>query len=289
MANIRFISSANVTFDLLDFNYAKLKTANFHVVSWVPEVEKKQFGEKVNRFTKKPQIFECTFYFKGDAARRKQQIDDFIYQTEQDCARISPGRIYWNEQYIEVYFNFHDTHPVDAGATWTEIKGQFYAPFPFWTQEQTLIIRPSGQSQEGFPENVKGYPESRSFVYGYEYAYPYAETAVLIDVDTAIPSDFKAVVYGPANFVQFFVSGHKYQVNYALRSGQYMVIDSRDTTPMNRKCIVVNENGSIINVFDYRDPTSLLFKKIPNGSVVLNYSRTYGIDFTVFQERSAPK
>jgi hypothetical protein len=112
---------------------------------------------------------------------------------------------------------------------------------------------------------------------------------VLIDVDTAIPSDFKAVVYGPANFVQFFVSGHKYQVNYALRSGQYMVIDSRDTTPMNRKCIVVNENGSIINVFDYRDPTSLLFKKVPNGSVVLNYSRTYGIDFTVFQERSAPK
>ena len=289
MASIRFVSSANVSFDLHNFDHAKLYKANFHKVDWIPEVEKKQFGVKINRFTKNPQIFQCTFRFKGDAAKRKQQIDDFMFQTEEDCARVSPGRIYWNQQYIEVYFNTHDTHPVDSGMTWTEIQGEFYAPFPFWIEEQTVMIRPSGQSVEGYPENVKGYPASRGLVYGYEYAYPYAATAVAIDVDTAIPSDYRAIVYGPTNFVQFYVSGHKYQVNYALRSGQYMVIDSRDTTPMNRRCIVVNENGSIINVFDYRDPSSLLFQKVPNGSVVLNYSRTYGIDFTVFQERSAPK
>lgn len=289
MANIRFVSSTNVSFNLLDFDYAKLYKANFHKVNWIPEVEKKQFGVKINRFTKNPQIFQCTFRFKGDPAKRKQQIDDFMFQTEEDCARLTPGRIYWDQQYIEVYFNTHDTHPVDSGMTWTEIQGEFYAPFPFWIEEQTLMIRPSGQSAEGYPENVKGYPVNRGLVYGYEYAYPYAATAVVINVDTAIPSDYRAIIYGPANFVQFYVSGHKYQVNFALRSGQFMVIDSRDTTPMNRRCIVVNENGSIINVFDYRDPSSLLFQKVSNGSVVLNYSRTYGIDFTVFQERSAPK
>ena len=68
-----------------------------------------------------------------------------------------------------------------------------------------------------------------------------------------------------------------------------MVIDTRDTTPMNRRAYVMNENGTIVNVFDYRDPTSLLFEKIPNGSVVLNYDRTFGIDLTIFQERSAPR
>ena len=289
MANIKYVSSSNVEFNLLSFEFAKLKTANFHKVKWTPEVEQKQFGVKINRFTKSAQTFDCTFYFKGDAAQRKQQIDDFIFQTEQDCSRLKLGRIYWDEQYIDVFFNSHDTHPVDSGMNWTEIQGQFYAPFPFWIDEQTLIIRPSESSVKGYPENVKGYPLDRSLVYGYEYAYPYASTAVVIDVDTPISSDFMAIAYGPTNQVQFFIAGHKYQVNYALRNGQYMVIDTRDTTPMNRRAYVMNENGTIVNVFDYRDPTSLLFEKIPNGSVVLDYDRTFGIDLTIFQERSAPR
>lgn len=289
MVEIKYVSSANVSFDLHSFEHAKLQKANFHQVDWVPEVEKKQFGEKVNRFTKNAQKFECTFRFKGGPAERKTLIDNFMYQTEQDCAKLKPGRIYWNDQYIDVYFNTHDTHPVDYGQTWTEIVGSFYAPFPFWVEEKTYVIRPSGQSEGGFPENVKGYPTTRSQVYGYEYSYPYAATAVVINVDSAMPSNFKAIVYGPANFVQFFIAGHKYQVNYELRSGQYMVIDSRDTTNINERCYVMNENGTKVNVFDYRDPTSLLFEKVPNGSIVLNYARTYGIDLTVYQERSAPK
>ena len=289
MVNLRFVSSANVSFNLLDFQSAKLEKANFHKVKWNPEVIERQFGTKVNRFTKEPQIFDCTFKFKGDPGKRKKQIDDFIYQTEQDVSRNKVGRLEWNNQYIEVFFTVHDTHPVGNGSAWTEIVGQFYAPFPFWIEEQTVIVRPSGQSTEGFPENVKGFPNDRNQVYGYEYAYPYAATAVMIDVDSALACNFKAVVYGPATNVQFYISGHKYQVNYSLRNGQYMVIDSRPNLPLGEKCYVMNENGSTINVFDYRDPSSLLFEKVPNGSIVLNYSRTYGIDLTIFQERSAPK
>ena len=289
MANIRFVSSEGVSFNLLDFSDAKLEKANFHQVEWIPEANEKQFGAKVNRFTKNPQLFNCTFKFAGNPAQRKIQIDNFIYQTEQDISRNKIGRIYWNNQYIEVFFTVHDTHPVGSGTAYTEIVGQYYAPFPFWIEEQSLIIRPSGQEESGFPENVKGFPNDRGQVYGYEYAYPYAATAVMIDVDSALASNFRAVVYGPTNQVQFFIAGHKYQVNYALRNGQYMVIDTRDSLPISEKCFVMNENGTTINVFDYRDPDSLLFEKVPNGSIILNYSRTYGIDLTIFQERSAPK
>ena len=68
-----------------------------------------------------------------------------------------------------------------------------------------------------------------------------------------------------------------------------MVIDTRDYLAIEDRCYVVSENGSHLNVFDYRDPESLLFHKIPPGPNVLNYARTYGIDLTLFQERSAPK
>lgn len=289
MAKLTFVSSANVKFNLHDFDSAKLKDANFHKVSWLPEYEQKQYGVKVNRFTKDAQLFDCVFKFRGSYSRRKQQIDDFIYQTEQDISRMSPGRIYWDEEYIQVYFNVHSTYPDEDDSQATIIEGQFFAPFPFWIEEQKISIFPSQGAVEGLPENVKGYPTDRDQVYGYEYAYPWASTAVLLNVDSALSSNFKAVIYGPCNFVQFYIDSHRYRVDYELRYGQYMVIDSRDTVPFDKRCYVRNENGSEVNVFDYRDPTSLLFKKIPNGHIILNYPRTYGIDLTIFQERSAPK
>lgn len=289
MPNLRYVSSEGVEFNLLSFDSTKLKKADFHSVKWAPETLSKQFGTVINRFTKAPQTFDCTFYFKGDASARKLQIDNFIYQTEKDIATMQPGRIYWDEQYIDVFLTIHDTHPVDDGKLWTEIVGQFYAAYPFWIEEKTLIIRPSEQSTSGFPENVKGYPSDRSFTYGYEYAYPYAATAVAFTADSALSSNFKAIIFGPCTGVQFFISGHKYKVDYSLRNGQYMVIDTRDYLNIEDRCYVISENGSKINVFDYRDPESLLFEKIPPGANVFNYARTYGIDLTIFQERSAPK
>jgi hypothetical protein len=289
MPNIKYVSSDGVEFNLLSFDSTKLKKADFHKVSWAPETLAKQYGTVINRFTKSAQTYDCTFYFKGNAADRKTKIDDFIYQTEKDIAVLKPGRIYWDEQYIEAYLTVHDTHPVDDGKLWTEIVGQFYCAYPFWIEEKTLIIRPSEQSTSGLPDNVKGFPEDRSFVYGYEYAYPYAGTAVAFTADSALSSNFRAIIYGPCTDVQFFIAGHKYKIDYGLRNEQYMVIDTRDYLAIEDRCYVVSENGSHLNVFDYRDPESLLFHKIPPGPNVLNYARTYGIDLTLFQERSAPK
>ena len=288
MPNIKYVSSQGVEFDLKSFDCPKLYKADFHDVSWEPEIISKQFGTVINRFTKDAQKFACSFRLKGDPTGRKNKINSFIFETERDISKMSPGRLFWDEQYIDVYFIKHDTKPIDSGMVWTEISGTFYAAFPFWILEQTLIIRPSEASTSGLPENVKGYPAESEFVYGYEYAYPYAKEAVAIKVDSALDSDFKAVIYGPATVVQFNISGHLYKVNHSLRNGQYMVIDTRDSVPMSKRCYIRSANGTETNVFNYRDPSSLLFTKIPSGNVVLNYERNYGIDLTIFQERSAP-
>lgn len=282
MPNIRFVSSQGTTFDLLSFNSAKLQKANFHKVKWVPDVVTKQYGSVVNRFTKDPQVFDCTFLFRGSPSTRKALIDALIFTTEYDISHMRLGRIYWNTQYIDCYFSVTDTHPSGYD---TEVVGQFYCPYPFWVEEQFIQIRPSDGASGDMPENVKGYKPS----YPYEYAYPWAKSATAIHVDSALDSNFKATVYGPTNEVRFAINHHMYVVNYNLRAGQIMVIDSRDTTPINERCYVINEDGTTTNVFDYRSTTSSLFEKIPPGSIVLNYTRTYGIDLTIYQERSAPK
>ena len=290
MVNLIYVSHNDVSFDLHDFASAKLEKANFHKVSWVPETIQKQYGTVVNRFTKNAQTFDCTFKFKNDPDQRKTQIDDLIFQTESDIANNSPGRIYWNNQYIDVFLCVHDCHPVDSGMTWTEVVGQFYAPFPFWIEEKNYQIDPDEDFPGYFAPDVKGYPSDRNISYAYTYSYPLSGNSGTFTVDSPLESDFRAVIYGPVNSqVRIIIDGSNYQVNYPLRMGQKMVVDSRDILPISKKCYVINEDASTTNVFDYRDPNSLIFKKIPPGTVNVTFAEPYKVDFTLFQERSAPK
>lgn len=290
MANLIFRSSNGIEFDLHDFNSAKLLKADFHSVDWVPEVTEKQYGSIINRFTKNPQKFDCTFRFKGDPAKRKEQIDNFIFETENDVAKMLPGRLYWNEQYIEVFFISHDCYPIDSGMGWTELKGTFYAFFPFWIEEKFYHISPSSPlyPEEGLPEDVKGYPTKRGYKYGYTYSYPYGVNSGVYHVDSPIGADFSVVIYGPISDFQMEISGNNYQVNYSLLTGEKMIIDSRNTLPLDKKCYVIRQNGEEVNVFDYRDPTSSIFKRLPGGDVVITCDTPYVMDIILYFERSAP-
>lgn len=288
MANIYYLSSSGKKFNLLSFDSAKLQTAKFHQVSWKPEVIKRRFGSRVSRMTKDSETIPCVFKFKGNPAQRKALIDAFIFETEWDCFHEKPGRIYWNDQYIEVYLTVHDTYPDGLGLAYTTLEASFYAPYPFWVEELQVVLRPSGESAGEFPVNVKGYPAARSYRYGYEYSYPYSPLSTYFTVDSPLDAEFKAVIYGPANNVTFYINGHKYQVNHSLRANQVMVIDSRETTPPEERCYIIYENGVIVNVFNDRATDSPLFTPISGGSAVINYSRGFGIDLTIYQERSAP-
>lgn len=290
MANIKYVSTNGIEFNLLDFDYAKLEKADFHKIKWGYESTSKQFGVIINKFKKDVQPFDCTFKFKGDPAQRKIQIDKFIFETEYDIATMHPGRIYWDEQYIEVYFISHDTYPVDSGMTWTELKGQFIAPYPFWIEEVTYHIDPSQGGVIPQRDDNKGYPTDRNMAYGYTYSYPYVGNSGTLFLDSPIGADFRTVAPGPiSDFFSITAAGHLYRVNYPLRRGQTLVVDSRDTLPLDEKCYVINENGTTTNVFDYRDPSSLLFERLPGGNVPIYADKAYKFDITLFVERSAPR
>lgn len=288
MVDLKYVSSNGIEFDLHDFDSAKLFKADFHNVAWKPEVVKKQYGTTVTRFTKDPQKYPCTFRFKGDPAKRKTQIDTFIFQCENDVAKQQPGRIVWNRQYIQGYFNQHDCYPIESGMTWTELEAEFYAPFPFWVEEQFYSIK-KGEYPSWVPKDVKGYPSDRNIRYAYTYSYPYGQGAMEYYIDSPFGADFRTIIYGPApSGVQFIVNDNLYRVNYPLRTGQKLIVDTRDTTPIDLKCIVVNPDDTIINAFDYRDPESVLFERMPGGSGSFYGYGEYDVDMTMYIERSAP-
>jgi hypothetical protein len=286
MINVTYTSSRGKVFNLLSFDSAKLEKADFNKYSWGKEVVSRQFGEIVNRFTKSAQSFDCTFKFKGSHTSRKALIEAFNFESEYDICHNAVGRITWGKCYIEGYWISADTTPVDDGGTYTQLTKTFYAPFPFWIEEQKLEIFPTMQGSED--ETTKGYVPSENR-YGYSYSYGGAPTTIYIDTDHYKDSDFKVIAYGPAPSVEWTIGTNHYKVDYALRDNQYMVIDSRQLTPPDRQLYVVNESGIITNVFDYRSSVGDIFKRFPAGKFIFNYPRTYGLQLTLFKERSEPR
>ena len=282
--NVQYVSSRGKVFNLLSFDSAKLSDANFHSYSWQHNAIKRKFGEILDCFTKDAQYFSCEFKFKGSPSYRAQLIEQFHFETEYDVTHKTPGRIIWHNDYIPCYFVESNTHPDEEGYFYTTNYGVFYAPYPFWIEEQKIEIYPTREGAE--TEDSKGYvPEDNR--YGYPYGYCGASTSVFIDIDAYSDCNFRMLAYGPAPYVQWTIGNHVYKVDYAIRENQYMVIDTRQNTPPERQCYVVNESGIITNVFNYR--VGELFKKIPSGNVILNYPRTYGLELTIFIERSEPR
>ena len=284
MAKVQYVSSRGKVFNLLSFDYAKLATANFHSYSWGRSVIKRKYGEIINEFTKDAQYFSCEFKFRGTPSRRAELIEAFHFETEYDITHKKPGKLIWNNDYIYCYFIESSTYPEEDGSQYTINQGVFYAPYPFWIEEKKVEIYPTDEGAT-LP-NAKGYVPDENR-YGYPYSYCGAPTSVFIDVDSYADCDFRMLAYGPASAVQWTIDNHVYKVDYPIRENQYMVIDSRQNTEPDRQCYVVNESGIIINVFNYR--VGEVFKKIPSGNIILNYPRTYGLELTIFIERSEPR
>lgn len=150
-----------------------------------------------------------------------------------------------------------------------------------WIVEHSIPINPM-ELEASNEDGVKKYP------YTYSYKYPGLSTKININIDHYTDSDFKMVVYGPTTSVLINIAGHPYIVDYPLNEGEYMVIDSRPYVDKKKRLYMVDAQGNTKNIFHYRNPEYSVFKKIPCGIVTISYSRTYGIDLTVFVERSEP-
>ena len=285
---ITYTSSNGTSFNLRSFDGLKLEKADFHKYSWKRNVESRRYGERLLSFGKAAQTYKCTFLFRGGIMERLAQLDAFHKATEYDITHKTPGRIKWGIDYIDCYIVESDTGPKDDGSAYTKNDVTIYCPSPFWIEEVTTLIMPTTQ---GSRATDKGYAADRTIPnsYPYSYSYPYAPNAVFIDVDHFTESPFKLIVYGPCTDVSINISGNIYKVDHQVLRNQYMVIDSREDIPANRKCYIVSESGIITNTFDYRDPQYELFKPVPAGDVIVTFERTHSAELTLFLQRSEPR
>lgn len=274
--------SGNSGKEILFNNYEiGIGSGNPYFTKWKYTGTQKQFGIDITQFEKDPVTLPIVFRFRGSKRSIKENEKLFFEECEKDILQMKAGTFCVNDWKLKGYFIERETSPSEEFYG-DDMSTTFLAPYPFWIEEQDITISPIIKSITSDEEGLKTYP------YTYPYTYPTSRTQVAVNIDHYMESDFQMKVYGATDSVHVNIAGHPYIVEYPLDEGEYMVIDSRPYVAKDKRLYVVKNDGKAVNVFHYRDTEHSVFQKIPAGSIIIDYSRTYGIDLTIFKERSEP-
>lgn len=278
--NLIYIGSSGQEFNLMADDI-RLRTASFFRAKWKPDVNKKQFGVSISRWTKEPLQYEMELIFSGSVEARKEALTAFWSSTETDVLTGVPGVLKYQNAYLEGFFIESDTEPT-ANQRWTAHTVIFYAPVPFWVTEQKVVVNPlSGGGESGQYKTYDG-----GYSYDGGYYYPVMQNDVIVNTGHYTVSDFRLAIYGPTTNVAITMADNLYQVNHAVGAGEIMIIDSRQSQPIDRKCYLIGAGGQVTNIFNSRIGT--LFNKLPGGDWPILYTREYPIELTIYKRRSVP-
>lgn len=269
---ITYVASSGNRYDLISGGI-RHRDANYHAWEWGVEGTKLQYGYRVADFSRAPAEYTTELLFYGPETTRRALISALHDDFERDIRNKTPGRLYWGDYYIDCYITSSTTKP-DENITWTSNKINIYAPYPFWIQELHISLAASQVTAGGFLD----------YEYDYEYDYTAPATGTQ-NVRRTFPfeSEFRMVIYGLAVNPRVVINGYAYVLYTTVPQGAYVVIDSKEKT------IMMYQGGQKTNVFNYRNKTNSIFQRIPGGNLAISWDASFGVDITVFHERTEPR
>lgn len=273
--NLRYVASSGRSYNLRSDTLRTRSGANFHKWNWNTSVVDLKYGSRVVAFTRPAAVYEATLTLFGTSKSKRTQLEALHDDFELDVRNMTPGRLIWNDYYIECYATESSTQPDDSNMI-VDNKVRFYCPHPFWIKEET----------RSFPPQVSG-TEETFLDYPYDYPYDYysgGSGEAVWPTDFPFESDFRMVIYGPAANPKVMINGHGYQVIDVLEASEHVVIDSKLGTVEKTTAL-----GQKVNVFDLRNKEESVFEMIPPGTLSISWPGTFGFDLTLYEERSEPR
>lgn len=264
-------------FTLNDSYEIAIKECNPHFSAWTYEEVKQKLGIKVSSFGKDPIELDLVFKFRGSENEISDNMNDFFEACETDIIEMTPGKLYFNDEYLTGYFISHETEPASEFYGY-EHTASFLAPYPFYIKDLT---------KDFYPDSTAGTePNTDGLDYDYDYMYDYAgdtSGSRTWTIDHFTESEFELIIYGPCENPRILIDGYPYEVFDSLEINEYMVINSRNNT-----VVKYRSNGTTLNIYDLRAKEQSIFKKIPPGKISLNWSGAFGFTLTLFTERGEP-
>lgn len=255
----------------------KIKNAKLHSYSWNVIERKHRFGAAVRDFKKDAIEYKIELRISG-TDNRKKEIENILFEAfERDINTKRPGKLLYDDYYIECYITASETSPDEYFGLKKTITA--YCPYPFWIKETTYQYFPEP------PEAVK-YTELEEGIMFPEFPFDFCtETGEEVLINPSFnDSNFIMTIYGFAENPQLNIAGHPYKVEATINEGEQLVINSLTHTVQK-----IGRLGEITNLYNARGKIYSVFKKIPPGTNTLQWSGGFGIDIILFDERSEPK
>ena len=269
---ITYVASSGNRYDLIT-NGIKHREANYYSWAWDVEGTKLQYGYRVADFSRDAAVYDTELIFYGSEQRRRTLAQNLHDDFENDVRTKRAGKIIWGDYYLECYITESSTEPTEVG-TWTSNKITIYAPYPFWVQDFHIVLPALQETASGFLD------------YPYDYPYDYTAPAMgtrHIQTNFPFESEFEMVIYGLAVNPRVVINDYAYALYATIPQGAYVIINSR------AKTIMMYQNGTRTNMFNFRNKTASIFQRITGGDLTISWDSSFGVDLTIYHERSEPR
>lgn len=243
---------------------------------WEHEIEETANIERIKCKKKKLQTYSFAIRVMGAGlVSHDEAYNRMIGIFEADILTGNPGKLYVDEQFLECYVQELTADVLVNGMGSSNHTLKVIANFPFWIQKITKQF----------------YPKIASYASGglelpFDFPFDFAADEAGIafwQVEHYAAGHFQMIIHGPCVNPRVLINGYPYQVFAELELGEYLIIDSRENTVT--KYLV---NGTTASMYNSRQFTPSIFEKIPAGSLVFNWTGTFGFDINLYLERSEP-
>lgn len=253
---------------------AKIKTAGLYDWEYEVDYEQKEAGRTLYGFVKNAKEYEMILDFTGSRQERREALEKFREITEVDMYKKKPGKLQLNGCYLECFIIGAEHSTEEGNYRTVRKKAKIFALYPFWTIEDTQNFWKSDTKVSGAKK--------------YKYRYPYryggnAGKGYLINRNIT-DTNFVIRIYGPTANPQIKINGHPYLVNETLSEGEYIRAESRNNT-----IVKVSQTGEETKIFDKRQKGITFFKKIPPGTLLVEWTGGFTFNVTLYEERNEPK
>lgn len=272
MMDIKYVNSRGDTLDLLEPPYL-LQTGEFFDYEWTFDTASS--SGKIAGFYKeictKSMTLSITNYGKENYCHA---VNRFFEVTEYDVLNQKPGRLYVGSQYVECYITASVKTEWESDSCMIDNELTITIEHPFWTTETMQEFHVSAVTAGSTKKYPCKYP--LRYIGGNGIGY-------LIN-DSHADSNFVLRIFGPVSSPAIVIGGYAYCIYDNLEDGEYLKADSRNGT-----IVKVARSGAETNAFGKKQNRTKFFKKIPPGSLPVEWSGNFSFDVTVFDERSEPR
>lgn len=197
---------------------------------------------------------------------------------EKDIYNDVAGKIYINDYYMRCFIKSCKKSKRGNGVI-RSYEYTLITDYPFWIKETTYQYLPEP------PEAVK-YTDLEEGIMFPEFPFDFAPVRgeKILENPSFTDSNFIMTIYGFAESPQVSIAGHPYRVETTIYEGERLVIDSKKGTVKK-----IGRLGEVVDCYNARQKDYSIFKKIPAGLNVFQWSGGFGVDIVLFDERSEPK